>query len=179
MVSTLDTGKKPGRGSTGPEVLIGQILKKRGLTLAVAESCSGGMLSNMITNVPGSSEYFLGGVVAYSNDVKRIILEVRAETLKAWGAVSRHTAVEMAVGVRKKLKSDAGISITGIAGPGGGSPEKPVGTVFIGVSVGKKIIVRKFSFKGTRLSIKRRASVEALTVLSGLLMRGGGGGLQN
>ncbi len=155
--------------SARPEVLIGRILKKRGLTLSVAESCTGGLLSNTITNVPGSSKYFLGGVVAYSNDVKMEVLGVRARTLRMFGAVSRQAAEEMAVGVKKRLKSGVSISITGIAGPGGGSPRKPVGTVFIGISAGKKVVVRKFSFKGTRLSIKKKSSLGALSMLAELI----------
>jgi nicotinamide-nucleotide amidase len=152
-----------------PEVMIGRLLKEKGLTLSVAESCTGGLLSNTITNVPGSSEYFLGGVVAYSNDVKKGILGVRAGTLRMFGAVSSQTAKEMAAGVKKRLKSGVSISITGIAGPGGGSPGKPVGTVFIGVAAGKKVMVRKFSFKGSRLSIKRKSSLGALSMLAELL----------
>ncbi len=148
-----------------PEALIGRILKKRGLTLAVAESCTGGLLSNTLTNIPGSSDYFIGGVVAYSNDVKRSVLGVRAKTLRMFGAVSRQTAEEMAAGVKKRLKSDVSISITGIAGPGGGSRLKPVGTVFVAVSSGKEVMVRKFSFKGTRLSIKKKSSLGALSML--------------
>lgn len=152
-----------------PEVLIGRILKKKGLTLSVAESCTGGLLSNTITNVPGSSEYFIGGVVAYSNDVKTEVLGVKARTLRMFGAVSIQAAEEMAAGVKKKLKSDVSISITGVAGPGGGSSRKPVGTVFIGVAAGKKIMVRRFSFKGTRLSIKKKSSLGALSLLAELL----------
>ncbi len=152
-----------------PEVLIGRILKKRELTLSVAESCTGGGLSNTITNVAGSSEYFLGGVIAYSNDVKRSVLGVNARTLMMFGAVSSQTAKEMATGVKKRLKSSVSVAITGIAGPGGGSPGKPVGTVYICVATGKKVMVRKFSFKGTRLSIKRKSSLGALSMLVELL----------
>jgi len=152
-----------------PEVLIGRILKEKGLTLSIAESCTGGVLSNTITNVAGSSEYFLGGVVAYSNDVKRSVLGVNARTLMMFGAVSSQTAKEMATGVKKRLKSSVSVAITGIAGPGGGSPGKPVGTVFICVAAGKRVMVRKFSFKGTRLSIKKKSSLGALSMLAELL----------
>ncbi len=154
-----------------PEVLIGRILEKKGFTLAVAESCTGGLLSNTITNVPGSSKYFLGGMVAYSNDVKTGWLGVKAGTLRRFGAVSSQTAKEMAAGIKKRFKSDTSIAITGIAGPGGGSPGKPVGTVFIGVSAGRTVVVSKFSFKGTRLSIKKKSTLGALSMLAELLCR--------
>src|SRR5690606_4500059 len=109
-------------------------MRRPGLRLAVAESCSGGMLSHLLTRIPGSSDVFLGAVVAYSNELKRTFLGVRAETLSRFGAVSEQTALEMAQGARETTGSDYAISITGIAGPAGGSDEKPVGTVWIGVS---------------------------------------------
>lgn len=114
--------------------VVGNLLQKRGQTLGVAESCTGGGLGQMITAVPGSSSYFLGGIISYDNAVKMGLLDVQAATLDAEGAVSAAVACQMATGVRKRLKTDWGIGITGIAGPGGGSDEKPVGLVYIGVS---------------------------------------------
>ena len=148
-------------------VLIGRLLRGKNSTLAVAESCTGGLLSHMITNVPGSSAYFLGGVVAYGNEVKLRLLGVRAPTLERYGAVSRQTAVEMAEGVRRRLRSTAGVSITGIAGPGGGSAGKPVGTVYISVAPGgsKRPLVEKFLFRGTRAQIKKQSAAAALELL--------------
>lgn len=125
---------------TALEELVGKLLVQRGLKLAIAESCTGGLVSNRLTDVPGSSEYFLGGVTAYANEAKRCALGVKAETLQTHGAVSRATAIEMARGVRRALVDETpvetilGLSVTGIAGPGGGLPEKPVGLVWIGMS---------------------------------------------
>jgi PncC family amidohydrolase len=113
---------------------IGDRLRSRGLTLAVAESCTGGLLGDYITDVPGSSDYFLGGVLAYSNPVKQALLAVRAETLETHGAVSPQCAAEMAQGVRRLLGSDVALSVTGIAGPGGGTAAKPLGLTYIHLS---------------------------------------------
>jgi nicotinamide-nucleotide amidase len=114
--------------------IVGQLLKTRGQTLAVAESCTGGGLGEMITDVPRSSEYFLGGVIAYSNGLKMSLLGVREQTLEKFGAVSSSVAQEMALGVKEKVGSDWGISITGVAGPGGGTETKPVGLVYLGIA---------------------------------------------
>ncbi|MDR2891255.1 MAG: nicotinamide-nucleotide amidohydrolase family protein [Alistipes sp.] len=119
----------------GLKVAVAESLRARGLTLAVAESCTGGRLAAAFTAAAGASEYFVGGVVAYSNDVKAGVLGVSAATLATHGAVSREVAVEMASGVRLLTGADCAIATTGIAGPGGGSPQKPVGTVWIAVSV--------------------------------------------
>lgn len=151
------------------ERLIGEHLKGRGLTLALAESCTGGLLSSRITDVPGSSEYFLGSVVAYSNAVKESALGVRSATLKRHGAVSAETAAEMAKGARKTLGAAISAAITGIAGPGGGTAEKPVGLVFIAVSMGKSAEARRFVFKGTRESIKKQSAEAALSMLADAL----------
>jgi nicotinamide-nucleotide amidase len=121
-------------GDEGMEETVGRLLRERGLSLAVAESCSGGKIGDRVTDVPGSSAYFRLGVATYSNEAKERVLGVRAETLKAHGAVSTRTAEEMAEGVRRLAGADLGLSTTGIAGPGGGSPEKPVGTVCIGLA---------------------------------------------
>jgi competence/damage-inducible protein CinA-like protein len=121
-------------GDEGMEETVGRLLRERGLTLAVAESCTGGRIGDWVTNVAGSSAYFLLGVATYSNQAKQQVIGVTAETLAAHGAVSTQTAEEMAQGVRRLAGADLGLSTTGIAGPGGGSPEKPVGTVCVGLA---------------------------------------------
>jgi len=121
-------------GDEGMEETVGRLLKERGMTLAVAESCTGGLIGHRITDVPGSSAYFLLGVATYSNGAKERVLGVRADTLREHGAVSTQTAEEMAEGVRRLARADLGVSTTGIAGPGGGTEEKPVGTVCIAVA---------------------------------------------
>lgn len=121
-------------GDEGMEETVGRLLRDRGLTVAVAESCTGGLIGHRLTDVPGSSMYFLLGAVTYSNESKQEILGVRAETLRRFGAVSNETAEEMAAGVRRRAGADLGLATTGIAGPGGGTPEKPVGTVCIALA---------------------------------------------
>ena len=116
------------------EVRVGKRLSEAGLTLAVAESCTGGLIGHRITDVAGSSEYFLGGVIAYAYEAKERLLNVRHGTLYEFGAVSEQTASEMARGARRVLGADIGIAVTGIAGPGGGLPDKPVGTTWVSVS---------------------------------------------
>jgi PncC family amidohydrolase len=116
------------------EVVIGRLLKQRGLTLAVAESCTGGLVSHRITDVPGSSDYYQGSITSYANEIKERVLGVKRDTLKRFGAVSERTAREMAQGVRRVLRADVGLGVTGIAGPGGGTPEKPVGLIYIALA---------------------------------------------
>jgi nicotinamide-nucleotide amidase len=116
------------------EAIVGQLLKQRGLTLAVAESCTGGLVSHRITNVPGSSAYYQGSITSYSNEVKERTLHVKHDTLERHGAVSEQAAREMARGVRDALHADIGLAVTGIAGPDGGTPEKPVGLVYIALA---------------------------------------------
>lgn len=147
------------------EVQIGDILTKRKLTLATAESCTGGLVSHRITNVPGSSAYFVGGVIAYSNMTKMALLGVRLDTLEKFGAVSEETVMEMAHGVRQALKAKIGIAISGIAGPGGGTPEKPVGLVWIGLSIGDGDRARRFVWPGERLAVKEHSAQAALELL--------------
>jgi nicotinamide-nucleotide amidase len=108
------------------EVLVGELLRRGGLRLAVAESCTGGLIGHRITNVPGSSTYYMGSVTAYAYEAKVRVLGVRWSTLEKYGAVSQETVLEMASGVRRALAADIGLSVSGIAGPGGGTPEKPV-----------------------------------------------------
>jgi PncC family amidohydrolase len=147
------------------EVQVGILLRQRGLTLALAESCTGGMVSNLITNIPGSSDYFLGGVVAYAYEAKEQLLGVRHDTLLKHGAVSPETALEMANGIRHELKADIAASITGIAGPGGGMPNKPVGLVWMAISspIGDRVF--RYIFKGDRIEIKKSAAEQILRLL--------------
>lgn len=141
---------------------IGEVLKERDLWIATAESCTGGYISNAITDVPGSSEYFKGGVNAYSNEVKHKLLDVNREDIESYGAVSKEVALQMARGVAKNLNTDIGISTTGIAGPGGGTEEKPVGTVLIGFWSSNKHFALKAHFTNDRLINKERSSAVAL-----------------
>ena len=147
------------------EIYLGQILSGSGLWLGVAESCAGGLLGHLITNVPGSSLYFRGGVVAYANEVKMGMLRVSADTLENYGAVSKETVIEMARGVREALKTDIGLSVSGIAGPAGGTDEKPVGTVWIGSSTMKMENAKMFIFSGNRQKVKEQAAQMALQVV--------------
>ena len=142
------------------------VLKARGMTCATAESCTGGGVGSAITEVPGASEVFLGGVVSYSNDVKSGVLGVHKETLGEFGAVSKETAAEMAEGARALMKSDIAVSVTGIAGPGGGSPEKPVGLVWFGVASKDGVRTEKAVFAGDRDKIRRQAVLHAIGMLT-------------
>lgn len=134
-------------------------------TLSVAESCTGGLLGSLITAIPGSSKFFMGGIIAYDNEVKTNNLAVKIETLKQFGAVSRETAIEMAENARKLLNTDFAISITGIAGPDGGTDEKPVGTIWVGLSSHKETIAKKYMFGATRELNRTRAIYSALNLL--------------
>ncbi len=149
-------------GDVSMEEVVGQELRRRGWRLAVAESCTGGLVGHRITNVPGSSHYFLGGVVAYSNEAKEQFLGVPRETLERYGAVSVETAQEMAAGVCQRFGADLGLGITGIAGPEGGSPDKPVGTVCFGLATATERFARRYQLWGTREWIKLLASQIAL-----------------
>jgi len=151
------------------ETIIGRMLAERKLTLAVAESCTGGLLGHRITNVAGSSEYFEGGVIAYSYDAKERLLNVHHDTLYEHGAVSPETALEMARGARKALGADIGLSITGIAGPGGGLPGKPVGLTFIALSARNVERVERFVWESDREGNKVLSADAALTVLKEFL----------
>ncbi len=153
------------------EGVLGRLLKKFGLTIGTAESCTGGLVANLITNVSGSSEYMIGGVIAYANRIKEELLGVRRSTLKSFGAVSQNTAQEMALGIRRLLKVDVGISTTGIAGPTGGTPEKPMGLVYMGISIGTKTVVEKRIFSGNRLEVKMKSALTLLDITRRLLLR--------
>ena len=139
---------------------------QRAETLAIAESCTGGLIGDRLTNIAGASAFFLLGIIAYDNAAKTKILGVPSAFFKKHGAVSSPVARVMAQGVRKILKTDYGLGVTGIAGPGGGSKSKPIGLVFISVSTKQKTTVKKFLFKGTRLAIKKEASQTALKMLA-------------
>ena len=142
------------------------LLKARGLTCATAESCTGGGVGSAITAVPGSSEVFAGGVISYSNDVKRDVLGVSADILQNVGAVSAETAAQMAEGARRLLKVDLAVSLTGIAGPDGGSAEKPVGLVWFGLATKEGARTEKAIFRGDRARVREQAVVHALGMLT-------------
>lgn len=151
--------------------VVGDCLRARGETLAAAESCTGGLLSSMITAVPGASAYFRGGVVSYENVVKTDVLHVSRETLQQYGAVSEETAREMALGVKQTCGSTYGVSITGIAGPDGGTAQKPVGLVYIGLASETDCQVYRLQLRGSREQIRLRASKQLLWRLWGELSR--------
>ncbi|TAM58888.1 competence/damage-inducible protein A [bacterium] len=144
---------------------IGAALEARAWSLAVAESCTGGTVSADLVAVPGISRVYAGGVTAYENAVKAHLLHVREETLRAYGAVSEQTAVEMAAGVRRALDASVGLATTGVAGPDGGTPEKPVGLVWIALATPERAQARRLQFPGTRAEVIRRASTAALALL--------------
>ena len=141
-------------------------MKKKGMTLGVAESCTGGFLASLFTSLAGASEYFYGGIVSYDNSVKMNILGVSQEVLDTYGAVSRECAQQMAAGARNVLGTDFAIATTGIAGPSGGTPEKPVGTVWIAVAAPWGIFSKKFTFNSTRRNINiERFAANALNMM--------------
>ena len=145
--------------------MVGKLLTERGLKLAIAESCTGGLIADRITNVPGSSKYFERGIVAYSNEAKIQILGVPEELIKNHGAVSREVAEAMAKGVREISGADIGISTTGIAGPTGATPTKPIGLIWIGYSDKNETFAKEFRFGDDRLENKQRAAQMALEIL--------------
>ena len=147
------------------EIQIGQLLHERNLKLVLAESCTGGLVGSRITDVPGSSEYFLGGVVAYAYEAKADLLGVSWDTLNTKGAVSRETVLEMARGVRERMKADIAISVSGIAGPGGGTPEKPVGTTWIGLAAEDGQWAKIYQFSSDREGNKSQAAEAAVHLL--------------
>ncbi len=143
----------------------GKLLRDLGLSIAVAESATGGLISDLITNAPGSSGYFRGSVVAYDNEIKVRVLGVREETLGKYGAVSHETGEEMAEGVRRLMDADIGLSDTGIAGPTGATPGKPVGLFYIGLSSKDGTQAEEHIFHGDRMENKRSAAQAALNML--------------
>jgi PncC family amidohydrolase len=148
-----------------PEEELGRILRETGKTLGVAESMTGGLVSDLITNVPRSSHYFIAGIVTYSDESKVRLLGVSRSTLESHGAVSEQTAREMARGVRERIGTDIGAAVTGIAGPGGGTPEKPVGLVCFSVDDGQKVIASREIFEGDRLQLKRSSAEHLIRMI--------------
>ncbi len=158
------------RGDESLEKVVGYLLSMGGSTLSVAESCTGGRVGWRLTRVPGSSDYFKGGVIAYSDDLKQRLLGIKAAVLKKHGAVSEETALMMARGVREKCATDYGLAITGVAGPGGGTEKKPVGMVFVAVAGGAGERVRELRLAGGRGSIRGAACQAALELLRRFLL---------
>lgn len=147
------------------EVQVGRLLRDRRLKLSLAESCTGGLIGDRITDLPGSSEYFWGSVVAYAYEAKAALLDVSWDTLNSRGAVSRETVLEMARGARKALSTDIALSVSGIAGPGGGTEEKPVGTTWIGLVAADGEWAKHYLFPGDRIQNKTSAADAALHLL--------------
>jgi PncC family amidohydrolase len=150
---------------------VGELLSTGRLTLSVAESCTGGLLGHLLTNVPGSSDYFMGGVISYSNAAKERLLNVRHATLERHGAVSEQAAREMALGVRRLLGTDVSLAVTGIAGPGGGSKDKPVGLVYIALDADNGQECQRFTWGGDRAENKLHSARAALELLLAYLSR--------
>jgi nicotinamide-nucleotide amidase len=147
------------------EDLLGMLLRQKGLTIALAESCTGGLIAARLTNTPGSSEYFKGGVVSYTNELKENFLGVPPDVLEEYGAVSGQTASAMAEGIRNRASSDIGLSVTGIAGPGGDTPDKPLGLVYIGLSTASGVLCRRYIFPGNRTGVRQGAVNMALNIV--------------
>jgi len=154
------------------EKTIGNLLREKGYTLSIAESCTGGLICDRITNVSGSSDYFMGGMVTYSNESKAEHLGIPLNYIKKYGAVSSQVARRMAQGVRKAFHTTFGLSATGVAGPTGGTKRSPVGRVLIGISDGRRTWVRKLDLKGNRREIKEKATEKALQFFYERLIRG-------
>ena len=157
----------------GLEYEIGDLLRQKGLTLGVVESATGGLISHLITNVPGSSDFYKGSVTSYANETKINVVGVKAETLEKYGAVSPQVAEEMAAGGRKLLAADICLADTGIAGPGGATPAKAVGLFYIGMANKDGVFSRKHDFRGNREQNKRSAAVVALGWLREYLVSSG------
>jgi PncC family amidohydrolase len=147
------------------EVIVGQLLVQQHLTLATAESCTGGLVGHRLTNVPGSSEYFLGGIIAYANEIKERVLGVSPQTLETHGAVSAETAIEMARGARQVLGVDLAVSVTGIAGPGGGTADKPIGLVYVALAAPNFERVERFVWNQDREGNKWESAEAALQLI--------------
>ncbi|WP_315373486.1 nicotinamide-nucleotide amidohydrolase family protein [uncultured Selenomonas sp.] len=152
------------------EALVGRLLRECGRTIACAESCTGGLLTSRLTDVAGSSAYVMGAVVSYTNEVKASLVGVHEATLKEFGAVSEETAREMAEGVRHAIPADIGVGITGIAGPGGATAEKPVGLVYIAVAAEHMTHAVRHVFSGSRAEVKRQSTEAALAMVRDLIL---------
>jgi len=147
------------------EEILGELLRTRGMRLAVAESCTGGLVGHRITNIAGSSTYYVGSITAYAYEAKVRLLGVHWETLEKYGAVSRETVLEMALGVRRALAADIGLSVSGIAGPGGGTADKPVGLTWIGLNEPGHEEAWSYIWGGDRIKNKELAAEQALSLL--------------
>jgi PncC family amidohydrolase len=155
------------------EIIVGELFRRRGLRLAVAESCTGGLVGHRLTNVAGASTYYMGSVTAYAYEAKVRLLGVHWETLERYGAVSKETVLEMASGVRHALAADIGVAVSGIAGPGGGTPEKPVGLTWFGLSADGVDEAWSHIWKGNRVQIKEQSAEQVLRLLADFLMESG------
>ncbi len=147
------------------EVVVGRLLAAQKQTLAVAESCTGGLITHRLTNVPGSSAYVIASVIAYAYEAKVAALGVAWDTLNRFGAVSEQTVTEMARGARTKFSSTLGLAVTGIAGPGGGTPDKPVGLTYIGLVTANEVVIEKHIWQGDRVQNKELTAEAALGLL--------------
>jgi nicotinamide-nucleotide amidase len=156
------------------EKAIGDHLKNKGWTLSIAESCTGGLICDRITNISGSSEYFMGGMVNYSNESKVNHLGIPLDDIKKHGAVSSLVARKMAQGVRKAFRTRLGLSTTGVAGPTGGTKRSPIGRVFVGIARGRRTWVRKLDLRGSRREIKEKAAERSLEFLYEILVEKAG-----
>lgn len=150
-----------------------KVLTEKNLSIATAESCTGGLLGHVLTSISGSSSYYDRGIISYTNEAKHELLNVSVEVLKEYGAVSEIVAEKMAEGVQRNASSDLGVSTTGIAGPTGGTKEKPVGLVYIGVATKKETVVKRFVFDGSRLENKDSTCVEALKLVNQVISEQG------
>ncbi len=159
-------------GGESMEEVVGKLLRERGLKLATAESCTAGLLSARLVNVPGSSQYFLGGFVVYANELKTKLLGVEEEALRKYGAVSEEVCRQMAIGVLEETDADIGIAITGISGPEGGTDQKPVGLTYIALATDREVVVRRFLFEGSRNENRFIATQWSLEILRQYLIRG-------
>ena len=176
----LEKAEKSVRAEFAPELLhdsshtvaeeVVLLMKERSCLLALAESCTGGLIAKLITDVPGSSEVFCGGVVSYANAAKRDLLGVSADTLAKYGAVSNECASEMLAGAVERFSAGCAISVTGIAGPDGGTAEKPVGLVYIGVRCFDQALVKEYRFRGSRSQVRERTAAVALNTLRRMLL---------
>ena len=153
------------------EVLVGSLLRDRGWRLAVAESCTGGLIGHRLTNIPGSSTYYLGSITAYAYKAKVRLLGVKWETLEEFGAVSEPVVLQMAIGVRRVLAADVGLSVSGIAGPGGGTESKPIGLTYFGISIPNQEQAWKAVFQGDRINNKEQSAEMGLQLLANFLER--------
>ena len=144
---------------------VGELLRERGLRLATAESCTGGLVAHLITEVPGSSDYFAGALVTYANDVKTLLADVPSDVLGAHGAVSAQVAKAMAEGTRRRLGVDVAVAVTGVAGPDGGTPEKPVGLTYVAVADSGGTVVRRYVWESDRSGNKRLSAAAALDLV--------------